>query len=418
MYQKHLWLNGEVITDENLNHMENGIYDAVPKDSIGNAGIIGETYTTICGEQTVTTELHDKDYPWSILEDEPNARSNVNNIYRITFDGTVYVIVPWSWRSEFQIGKGIAFVGNASLWGDVEGYTGENYDVPFLITSGMDDNDEYTSGTYLITEIEGSHTVKVEIINYNFTKIPEILVFGVPHQAVQILTDPEHTSYSGFSMGVNVMKQIRQAFAIGYNNEMDADSAKAFGTGNVMQGIESVAVGNSNNVSGDFSFTFGAKNTISGQYAVSIGRNGTVSGEGASVLGGLYNEASGQYSSSFGGFGNKASGICASAMGNNCVASGTASFAVGVGSKASRVGQFVFGIYNVEDTHGADGSAKGDYIEIVGNGENKNNRSNARTLDWNGNESLAGGITLGKGTADETTITASQLKQLLELINN
>ena len=38
---------------------------------------------------------------------------------------------------------------------------------------------------------------------------------------------------------------------------------------------------------------------------------------------------------------------------------------------------------------------KGDYVEIVGNGTDTSHRSNARTLDWNGNETLAGGLTVG-----------------------
>lgn len=66
------------------------------------------------------------------------------------------------------------------------------------------------------------------------------------------------------------------------------------------------------------------------------------------------------------------------------------------------------------------------YVEIVGNGYEEmddqtfvitEHRSNARTLDWDGNESLAGSITLGKGTTDEVTLTAAQLKQLLALLN-
>lgn len=55
------------------------------------------------------------------------------------------------------------------------------------------------------------------------------------------------------------------------------------------------------------------------------------------------------------------------------------------------------------------------YAEIVGNGDSAT-RSNARALDWDGNESLAGSITLGKGTSDEVTLTAAQLKQLLALL--
>ena len=58
----------------------------------------------------------------------------------------------------------------------------------------------------------------------------------------------------------------------------------------------------------------------------------------------------------------------------------------------------------------------GKYAEVIGNGDSDNARSNARTLDWDGNEELAGGLTLGLGTADEVHITATQLKALLALL--
>lgn len=53
---------------------------------------------------------------------------------------------------------------------------------------------------------------------------------------------------------------------------------------------------------------------------------------------------------------------------------------------------------------------------MVGNG-GSGGRSNARTLTWTGNESLAGSLTLGMGTVDEVTLTAAQLKALLALLN-
>ena len=67
--------------------------------------------------------------------------------------------------------------------------------------------------------------------------------------------------------------------------------------------------------------------------------------------------------------------------------------------------------------------SRGEYIEIVGNGASDKSPSNARTLDWVGNEwikgsySANGSLTLGKGTADEVTITAAQLKQLLAMLS-
>lgn len=45
------------------------------------------------------------------------------------------------------------------------------------------------------------------------------------------------------------------------------------------------------------------------------------------------------------------------------------------------------------------------FAEIVGNGVSDNERSNARRLDWDGNEELAGDLTVNKGTANEISVT-------------
>ena len=73
--------------------------------------------------------------------------------------------------------------------------------------------------------------------------------------------------------------------------------------------------------------------------------------------------------------------------------------------------------YNVDGTPFSNPKTRtlGKYAEVVGNGNSDSARSNARTLDWNGNESLAGGLTLGMGTANQTSITAQQLNALLAL---
>lgn len=65
------------------------------------------------------------------------------------------------------------------------------------------------------------------------------------------------------------------------------------------------------------------------------------------------------------------------------VASGIYSHAEGYGTKASSPKQHVQGKYNIEDT-------AGEYAHIVGNGTADNARSNAHTLDWNGNAWYAG----------------------------
>ena len=50
-------------------------------------------------------------------------------------------------------------------------------------------------------------------------------------------------------------------------------------------------------------------------------------------------------------------------------------------------------MYNKLDSPTEPYTDKGTYVEIVGNGIGNGARSNARTLDWDGNEVLAGGLT-------------------------
>lgn len=90
-----------------------------------------------------------------------------------------------------------------------------------------------------------------------------------------------------------------------------------------------------------------------------------------------------------------ASGVGSHAEGTDTVASGNYSHAEGSYTTAQRKSQHVFGEYNVLDTTGANKTVRGSYVEIVGNGTGSSARSNARTLDWDGNETLAGKLTVG-----------------------
>lgn len=112
-----------------------------------------------------------------------------------------------------------------------------------------------------------------------------------------------------------------------------------------------------------------------------------------------------------------ASGVASHAEGVNTLASGNQSHAEGYYTIAKNSTQHVFGAFNIQDPSSANIGTHGTYIEIVGNGTASMYRSNARTLDWDGNERLKGSLTLGAGLSDEVTITAAQLKQLLALLN-
>ena len=91
--------------------------------------------------------------------------------------------------------------------------------------------------------------------------------------------------------------------------------------------------------------------------------------------------------------GNSSTGNYSHAEGYDTTASGASSHAEGRETTANHKSQHVFGEYNILDPSAALSSARGNYIEIVGNGADDTTRSNARTLDWSGNEVLAGAIT-------------------------
>lgn len=116
----------------------------------------------------------------------------------------------------------------------------------------------------------------------------------------------------------------------------------------------------------------------------------------ASHAEGYVTAAKGQGSHSEGYF-SVALGLASHTEGKETSASGEASHAEGDHTTANHKAQHVFGAYNIPDPSANAETEKGDFVEIVGNGTGANAKSNARTLDWYGNEKLAGKLTLGAG---------------------
>lgn len=162
-------------------------------------------------------------------------------------------------------------------------------------------------------------------------------------------------------------------------------------------GNKATVEGNNNTASGDYSHAEGSYTTASAGYAHAEGYHTTANASYTSHAEGYYTTASGQYGSH--------------AEGHYAIASGKSSHAEGVYTRATRASQHVVGEYNIADTGGAGPSVRGTYVEIVGNGTADNARSNARTLDWSGNETLAGKLTLG---ADPTANMEAATKHYVD----
>ena len=129
------------------------------------------------------------------------------------------------------------------------------------------------------------------------------------------------------------------------------------------------------------SLTVGSRMGDIGIYSVAEGAYTIASGNCSHAEGDMTTASSG-YSHAEGN-GTTADNMCSHAEGDMTTASGDSSHAEGKGTIASSDSQHVQGKYNIEDTENK-------YAHIVGNGKYNYNteeevRSNAHTLDWNGN---------------------------------
>lgn len=165
---------------------------------------------------------------------------------------------------------------------------------------------------------------------------------------------------------------------------------------------------NSNLVNGSASGSFRGIDTKEedgnytiGSYAFAEGLGTKASGGGAHAEG-HNTEASGYYSHAEGcGFGpgdsgSIASSYCSHAEGCGTTAAGYYSHSQNYGTKALTKSQTVIGEYNKLDTVTSSNS-RGDYAFAIGNGTANTDRSNAFTVEWDGDVSAAGNMNIASG---------------------
>ena len=234
--------------------------------------------------------------------------------------------------------------------------------------------------------------------------------------------------------------------ALGYNGTASGNYSTSLGNRTKAQGAESVAEGYSSTASGSDSHAEGYSTTASGASAHSEGSSTTASGNqshaegsvctaaghyshvegyGSSTVSaangahaeGYYTKANGSYSHAEGsnttangsqahaeGSETVASGTSSHAEGSETVASGSCSHAEGDNTIAASPAQHAGGKYNIEDDNDI-------YAEIIGNGADDENRSNARTLDWDGNEEIAGNLKFMESSNTGETIPGIMWKE-------
>ena len=169
----------------------------------------------------------------------------------------------------------------------------------------------------------------------------------------------------------------------------------AEGSGTVAKGRASHAEGAMTQALNDGTHTEGYQTKATGYWSHAEGEMTTVSSYASHAEGSYctlpdgtkrYGTASG-YASHVEGGGCHTTGSCAHAEGLATTASGAQSHVEGRYTIAAGGAQHVEGIANIED-------AEGKYIHVAGNGT-YDNRSNAHTLDWEGNGWFSGDVYVG-----------------------
>lgn len=190
------------------------------------------------------------------------------------------------------------------------------------------------------------------------------------------------------------------AYKLGEYAFAEGEYTKASGEG-------SHAEGDSTTASEWGSHAEGYKTTASGQFSHAEGQETLASGNCSHV------EGQGTLASSncshAEGYKTTAGGVYSHAEGSNTNASAFASHAEGQSTTASGSASHVQGKYNIEDTGN-------NYTHIVGNGTN-DKRSNAHTLDWNGNAWFAGDVYV-KSTSGTNKDSGSKKLATEEYVNS
>ena len=201
--------------------------------------------------------------------------------------------------------------------------------------------------------------------------------------------------------GYNTWASGSRAHSEGEGTKASGESAHAEGRSTEARGQNSHAEGMSTLASGLNSHAEGTNTWAKGEASHAEGIDSHADGkgshaEGMAIAKGVHSHGEGSGCAE----GNRAHaegeatyarGINAHAEGKVTEANGDCSHSEGKGTRANGECQHVQGKFNVVDNDN-------EYAHIVGNGTSDGNRSNAHTIDWNGNAWFAGKIKSGNQT--------------------
>ena len=301
------------------------------------------------------------------------VNANPELIHDVKIDGVLY-------KTKLQMIGGSIILGNGHIESPDMTDTGE----PFLVVINFKgpSEEEPTRAMFTTTLGVGEHTVSISRTDIVIAKIPKEYLpddigGGSSVQSDWNQTDTTASDYIKNKPTITAQVQsdwnqtnIHDKSYI--KNKPNVVGAKGTGLYSEIFNYPSNHL-NKNTASGEASHAEGMATTASGKYSHAEGKETKAEG----------------YQSHSEGFKTTAKGDHSHTEGSLTSATRTAAHAEGLWTIASSAYQHVQGQYNIEDTTGT-------YAHIVGNGTKEAFRSNAHTLDWNGNAWYAGTV---EGTA-------------------
>lgn len=392
-----LWVTGEptgaypfVLLEIPSDMVTDGVYAAfIPLDGtaagtlvVGGGGIIpidrkwlpeGYPYIidagiTVLGETTITYE--------SGTQFKLPVALNPNATYKITWNGTEYTVAPQNVTNA---------LGDFVCWGNASMHGGATTEEPFVIMYGE-------SYGWFGMALDESTAPTMKIVTEK-SYIPFDKRYMPGGGGLNLVNG----TATGSLIGASAVKESDtysiggDSMAIGHWSKAAGDNAFAFGIEAIAEGNGSFAFGNLAKATSVYAFAVGDSVTASGVYSHAEGYGTKAEGRSTHAEG--WATTASEPAAHAEGGGTTASGNSSHAEGGNSVASGGYSHAEGRKTIAASENQHAQGRCNIED-------ADGKYAHIVGNGSIAGNgdvtRSNAHTLDWQGNAWFAGSV---EGTA-------------------
>ena len=363
-----------------------------------------ENRTHWIGDPELVTIIEETTMEIDSWAETPEIEFVAGQVYLVNWNGTEYECTAWN------DDDGDAFLGNGNIYGG----EGKGEDVPFCFEKGWVNVAEAGTYTFSVT----TRMRKYYPIDERF--LPPVI--GRP----------------GTGENAEVFNNYSQNIASGRNSHAEGDQTNASGNESHAEGSGTTASGSHSHAEGRYTIASGDESHAEGEYTVAGGYSSHAEGYGAIMFISITGDAGStsytlssdaDYMPDIGDFiflndvgsfvvgcnpATKTITLKSTLDANNAltntsvqwyrdgIAAGDYSHVEGYGNRASGDYQHVQGKYNVDDPEGK-------YAHIVGNGT-EDARSNAHTIDWEGNAWFAGKIyTGGTGQDDGAAVEVATL---------